>query len=107
MPRVGFNSSKTVDILGSSNYKVKVTEEEIVKARNVLASPPGDRMIFFEETWILQRLEFDEEGNSLQKMLEKYPWLKVVCFYSLLFKTFKIDFRQSSWLRSPCSVEEI
>ena len=74
-----------MDIFGASNFKVNLTQEQIIEAKNILANPPSDRMDFFEGTWMLQRLEFDQDDNSVQKQREKYPWLKVVCFHFYYF----------------------
>ena len=73
-------SQKSMDILSATNFYVNVSNAEIAEAERILANPPGDRMVFYDGTWILQRLEFDDPNNSVEKQWVKYPWLKVVCF---------------------------
>ena len=60
---------------GATYYMVNVTNEEKIEAENMLANPPSDLWDFYRGTWILQRLEFDQDGNTVQMQLDKYPWL--------------------------------
>ena len=68
-------SNKKSDMYQATYYKVNITDEEKKEAEDMLANPPSDHWVFYHGTWILQRLEFDQEGNTVQMQHDKYPWL--------------------------------